>query len=113
MKNPFNQLRMPGDMFARVDESTVRQVPIFTDSKETVYVLTGRCGDRWAAGYGLIYANGEYATLRPSAEYGLFATEDDARRFMVAAIAERSRVSDTTRAALERMVVASLQTTLF
>ncbi len=113
MKNPFYHLRKAGDMFAEVDELSTRQIPIFTDSKESVYVLTAKCGDDYVVGYGIIYADGSHIRVPPSPMYGAFATEDDARKFCVAAIAERSRVTDDTRRALEHMVIASLQTSLF
>lgn len=113
MKNPFNHLRMPGNMFAQVDAGTMSEVPVYTDSRETVYVLTARCGDAWAAGYWIIYADGERRREDPSAVYGLYRTEEDARTFMVAAIAERAPVADATREALERMTLRSMQGTLF
>ncbi len=113
MKNPFYHLRKEGDMFAKVDELSTRQIPIFTDAKESVYVLTAKCGDGYAVGYGIIYADGSHIRVAPSPVYGAFATEDDARKFCVAAIAERSKVTDDTRRALEHMVIASLQTSLF
>lgn len=113
MKNPFYHLRKPGNMFAQVDESTIKQIPIYTDSHESVFILTAKCGDSYAAGYGIIYADGTHANLRPSPVYGSYDTEDDARKFMVAAIAERAGVADSTRRALAQMVIASLQTSLF
>ncbi len=113
MKNPFYSLRKPGDMLEKVDETTIRQIPIFADNHETVYVLTAKCGADYVGGYGIYYDTGDHVTIPPSPSYGVFASEDDARKFVVAAIAERSRVNDVTRSALERMVIASMQTTLF
>lgn len=76
--NPYEYLKIP-----YLDDSPEYQpsseIRISATSHESVFIHTAQADGYWIYGYQVYWANGQTSLRRPSKNFGLFKSEQDAR----------------------------------